>query len=657
MDHMELEREKGITITSAATYCTWKGPDANDYTVNIIDTPGHVDFTIEVERAQRVLDGSVLVCCGVGGVQSQTLTVDRQMRRYEVPRVVFVNKLDRYGADPVHVLGQLRKKLGLTCALTQVPIGEEDKFVGVCDVIEEKAVYFEGSSGQVIRRDAIPADLQERCATVRNELIETLADVDDDFAEIFLGGEVSIDDIHKAIRRATITRTFCAVMMGSAYKNKGVQLLLDAVARYLPGPAEKPNTALDQSKDEEEVNLTCSSSDPLVAMAFKVQDHPQAGTLTYVRIYQGVMRKGAALTNSATRKKITPKRIVRVHSKDLRNVDELGPGEIAAISGVEIESGATLTDGKLPYTLRSMYVPDPVMSLSVKVTSKEDVSKLSKALGRFRREDPTFVVATESETGEMIMSGMGELHLEVFLERMRREYGLQVETGEPKVRFRETISHRVEYEYQHKRQSGGRGQYGKVIGYFELVSTEEGDYPDVIEFKNELSGNDIPPNFVPSIEKGFREHSSKGLLTGHPVMNIRFVLQDGQAHEVDSSDIAFRLAAGGAFETFYHDAGAIVLEPLMQVEVTVPSEFQAAAMQSISGRKGSVNGTAGVGDNVTIYCTVPLKNMFGYSSEIRGCTQGQGEFAMEFDRYAPMGGDDQEQLQRAYQDQTSSKKK
>jgi elongation factor G len=656
MDHMELEREKGITITSAATYCIWKGPSETDYQVNIIDTPGHVDFTIEVERAQRVLDGSVLVCCGVGGVQSQTLTVDRQMRRYGVPRVVFVNKLDRYGADPFFVLEQIKKKLGLDCAAIQIPIGEENNFVGVVDVIEMQANYFEGQGGIERRVGPVPPELVEKSEKVRADLIEMLADLDDEFAETYLGGELTPADLHAAIRRTTLARSFVPMLMGSAYKNKGVQNLLDAVARYLPAPPEKENAALDVENDEAEVVLSSDASAPLVAMAFKIQDHPTAGTLTYVRIYQGTLRKGAGLTNVSNRKKVTPKRIVRVHSSELRNVESLGPGEIAAVSGIDVESGATLTDGRLPYALRSMFVPDPVMSISINVQSKEDISKLSKALTRFKREDPTFSMVQDQETGDMVMAGMGELHLEVYLERMRREYNLDVVTGEPKVKYRETITQRTTYDYQHKRQSGGRGQYGKVIGYFEPISTEEGDYPDRIEFVNELSGNDIPPNYVPSIEKGFREHAQLGLLTGHPVMNIRFVLQDGQAHEVDSSDIAFRLAAGGAYETYYEDAAPLVLEPLMTVEVVVPTEFQAAGMQTISSRKGAVSGTSSYGDQTTINAVVPLKNMFGYSTELRGQTQGQGEFSMEFSHYFPMQQVDQEVLMKEFQEAKLNKK-
>lgn len=656
MDHMELEREKGITITSAATYCNWEAQGSN-YHMNLIDTPGHVDFTIEVERALRVLDGAIMICCGVGGVQSQTVTVDRQMKRYEVPRLVFVNKLDRYGADPFLVLKQIRKKLGLTVQPIQMPIGEEDNFLGVVDVISRKAHYFEGDNGMIRRVDEVPENLKSRMEEVRAELTEALADVDDEFAEIYLeDDDVKEDAIHAAIRRTVLARTLSPMLMGSAYKNKGVQDLLDAVTRYLPSPLDRKNTGMNADDEDEIVEFKPVDNKPFVGYAFKIQDHPLVGQVTYMRVYQGKVSKGDQIVNMLNSKRLSVKKLVRMHSNEVKDVQSAGAGDIVALAGVEVESGVTFTDGKLRVTCSSMFIPDPVMSLSVSA-GRDDQARFQKALRRFQREDPTFRVEVNQDTGETIISGMGELHLDIYCERMRREFNCEtLTTGEPKVNYRETITQKVPYDYVHKRQTGGRGEYGKVIGYFEPIPEEEQMTLENVEFVSRLSGQEIPGGYVPSIEKGFRSTAEQGPLTGHPVINIRCVLEDGQSHDVDSSDKAFQAAAAGAFEQSYEDAGPVVLEPLMAVEVTFPSEFQAATLQTVNGREGSITSTAAVtADSSLVEAVVPLRRMFGYSSELRSVTQGMGEFSMEFLRYEQMPSMSQEQLvneckQRRYEE-------
>eukprot|EP00929_Paragymnodinium_shiwhaense_P119981 TRINITY_DN91892_c0_g1_i1.p1 TRINITY_DN91892_c0_g1~~TRINITY_DN91892_c0_g1_i1.p1 ORF type:complete len:752 (-),score=224.03 TRINITY_DN91892_c0_g1_i1:87-2342(-) len=652
MDHMELEREKGITITSAATYCAW-----GDHHMNLIDTPGHVDFTVEVERALRVLDGAIMICCGVGGVQSQTITVDRQMKRYEVPRIIFVNKLDRYGADPFHILKQVRHKLGLTSQPIQLPIGEEDNFKGICDIIGMKAHYFEGESGLDKRVADIPKEMLPKVEELRGNLLETLADLDDPFAELFLEEKVTEQDIHDAIRRTTLARTFCPMLMGSAYKNKGVQDLLDAVVKYLPSPLDRENTAMMKDNEEETVALVADSQKPFVAYAFKIQEHPIAGQVTYMRIYQGQVKKGDAIVNMQTEKKSSVKRLVRMHSNEIKDVTSAGAGDFIAFAGMEVDSGVTFTDGKTKITCSSMFVPDPVMTVSVSA-SRDDQARFQKALKRFQREDPTFRVEVNQDTNETLLSGMGELHLDIYCERMKREFNVEsLKTGEPKVNYKETITTKIPFDYTHKRQSGGRGQYGKIVGYFEPIpEDDQADFPEGIDFKSVVTGQDLPPNYIPSIEKGFRSICQTGLLTGHPLLHMRVVLEDGLAHEVDSSDQAFQNAAFGAFETFYEEATPVVLEPLMIVEVTFPSEFQAAVLQTLNGREGSISNTRPVSQDTSVVdAIVPLRRMFGYSSELRSVTQGQGEFSMEFQAYEQMPAFKQEELMTEYRQRRKSR--
>ncbi|KAG8391576.1 hypothetical protein BUALT_Bualt01G0201900 [Buddleja alternifolia] len=682
MDSMDLEREKGITIQSAATYCTWKdfqavvvkerveqssNVDAGFFTlyyhsfkkVNIIDTPGHVDFTIEVERALRVLDGAILVLCSVGGVQSQSITVDRQMRRYEVPRLAFINKLDRMGADPWKVLNQARSKLRHHSAAVQMPIGLEEDFKGLVDLVNLKAYYFHGSSGETIVAEDIPANLEALALEKRRELVEAVSEVDDKLAEAFLSDEpISAADLEEAIRRATISRKFVPVFMGSAFKNKGVQPLLDGVLSYLPCPTEVSNYALDQTKDEEKVTLTGSPAGPLVALAFKLEEG-RFGQLTYLRIYEGVIKKGDFIINVNTGKKVKVPRLVRMHSNEMEDIQQAHAGQIVAVFGVDCASGDTFTDGSVKYTMTSMSVPEPVMSLAISADSKDSGGNFSKALNRFQKEDPTFRVGLDPESGQTIISGMGELHLDIYVERMRREYKVNLmmtltwfgvvkvgaTVGKPRVNFRETITQRAEFDYLHKKQSGGQGQYGRVIGYVEPLPPGSGTK---FEFENMLVGQAIPSNFVPAIEKGFKEAANSGSLIGHPVENIRICLTDGAAHAVDSSELAFKLAAIYAFRQCYTAAKPVILEPLMLVELKFPTEFQGPVTGDINKRKGMIVGNDQEADDCVITAHVPLNNMFGYSTALRSMTQGKGEFTMEYLEHSQVSQDVQTQLVNTY---------
>ncbi|CAM6090305.1 unnamed protein product [Calypogeia fissa] len=641
MDSMDLEREKGITIQSAATHCTW-----GDYQINIIDTPGHVDFTIEVERALRVLDGAVLVLCSVGGVQSQSITVDRQMRRYDVPRVAFINKLDRSGADPWKVIDQVRKKLKLNCSAVQFPIGLEAELQGLIDLIHMKAFYFKGVHGEIVQEGDMPAALSEEISEKRRELIEAVSEADDELAEKFLNDEpISGEILMRAIRRSTLALKFVPIYMGSAFKNKGVQLLLDGVVNCLPCPTDVKNHALDQNKKEEKVNLSGSPSGPLVALAFKLEEG-RFGQLTYLRIYDGTIRRGEYIVNSSTGRKVKVPRLVRMHADDMEDVQQAHAGDIVAVFGVECASGDTFTDGSVKYTMTSMNVPEPVMSLAIAPSSKDVGQQFSKALNRFQKEDPTFRVSLDPDSGETIISGMGELHLDIYVERIKREYKVDAIVGKPQVNFRETITQRAEFDYLHKKQSGGQGQYGRVVGYIEPIP--EGS-DKKFEFQNHMIGQAIPSNFIPSIEKGFLEASNSGALIGHPVENLRVVLIDGASHQVDSSDLAFKLAALYAFRECYHNASPVILEPIMLVEMKAPMEFQGPVIGDINRRKGVIVGSEQDGDDAVIIAHVPLNNMFGYSTGLRSMTQGKGEFTMEYYQHAPVPQDVQSNLVKDYQ--------
>jgi elongation factor G len=644
MDSMDLERERGITIQSAATYCGW----ANHH-INIIDTPGHVDFTIEVERALRVLDGAILVLCAVAGVQSQSLTVDRQMRRYGVPRIAFVNKCDRAGANPLRARDQLREKLNLNPVLLQLPIGLEDKFEGIVDLIKMKSFRFEGANGEKIIEGAIPAGMEAETQKAREEMLDSLSMFSDELTEAMLEERVTEEIIAKALRQATIKLQVVPVMMGSAYKNKAVQLLLDAVTRYLPAPPDVENQAVDLDKDEAKLTLATDPEKPLVMLAFKLEDG-RFGQLSYLRVYQGTVAKGKEITNTRTGKRHKVGRLVRMHADDMEDIDSAGAGDIVAMFGVDCNSGDTFTDGTLSVAMTSMHVPDSVIALTVTPKDNKAQVNMSKALKRFTKEDPTFRVSSDPETGETIIHGMGELHLDVYIERMKREYAAEVQTSPPRVAYRETITRRVEFNYTHKKQTGGSGQYGKVAGYFEPC-----DQP--YEFGDEIVGGSVPKEFIPSVDKGFRSMLAKGLVIQAPVTGIRAVLNDGAAHAVDSSDIAFQEAARGAWRETYPKAGPQILEPLMKVAVEGPSEFQGGVVGILMQRRGIIAGTTESEGFCRAEAEVPLAEMFGFSTVLRSATQGKAEFTMEFSRYAPVPGAIAEELIKKHRDELAKKGK
>ncbi|MCG3110945.1 MAG: elongation factor G [Candidatus Manganitrophus sp. SB1] len=649
MDSMELEREKGITIQSAATYCTWK-----DNVINIIDTPGHVDFTIEVERALRVLDAAILVLCGVSGVQSQSITVDRQMRRYKIPRIAFINKLDRSGADPFRVIKQLREKLGHNAHAISMPIGAEQDYQGTIDLTNMKAYYFDGDNGENIREEAIPEALKERAESLRHDLIEAMADFDDAIAEKFLEEKpVSTEELRKAIRKSTIALQFIPVMMGSAFKNKGVQLLLDGIGYYLPDPTEVTNVAHDQDNNEAKVILESRSDKPLVMLAFKLEDG-RYGQLTYTRLYQGKLSKGDVIHNSTNGKKIRVSRLVRMHADEMNDIDSAEAGDIAAMFGVDCASGDTFTDGTVRYTMTSMHVPDAVISLAVWPKDKAGAGNFSKALNRFTREDPTFRVHRDEESAQTIISGMGELHLDIYMERIKREYGCEVQNGQPQVAYRETVSQRADFVYTHKKQTGGSGQFAKIGGYIEPLPA---DAVETFEFVDDIKGGSIPREFIPACEKGFREQVKTGTLIGFPVVGVRVVINDGASHPVDSSEMAFKICAMAAFREAYPQGRPVILEPIMKLGCEAPTEFQGGVMGLINQRRGIITGTQSNDSFVQIEAEVPLSAMFGFSTDLRSGTQGKGEFTMEFLKYAPVPRQISDELIKAYQAKRAEERK
>jgi elongation factor G len=650
MDSMDLEREKGITIASAATQVQWK-----DYTINLIDTPGHVDFTVEVERSLRVLDGAILLLCGVAGVQSQSITVDRQMKRYSVPRLAFVNKLDRQGANPYRVTDALIEKLRLNAVMITIPIGLEDQHRGHVDLVEMCSYINEGDNGENVVRGEIPADLVEQAKKYRQIMIGKLADVDSAIEEKFLmEEEPTLEELRAAIRKGTIGLKIVPVLCGSAFKNKGVQRLIDAVTYYLPSPAEKKEHALDLSKNEEKFELVSDNNMPLVSLAFKLQETP-FGQLTYMRIYQGKMGKGDFIINQTNKKSVKIPRLVRMHSDKMEDIDVAYAGDIVALFGIDCASGDTFCDDRITASMQSMHVPDSVISLAVAPKDKTAANNFSKALQKFRKEDPTFRVHRDEESNETIISGMGELHLEIYIERMKREFNCEVIVGAPQVAYRETISMEAPYDYTHKKQTGGSGQYAKIVGkILPLPPQEDGS---VFKFSNNVVGGRIPKEFIPAVEEGFKEQTVKGPLIGFPIVGVEVSLEDGAYHDVDSSYMAFKIAAMAALREVYPAAKPTVLEPIMKLETVVPDEYQGSAVGQINQRRGTIVGTTAFDGNCVIEAEVPLTEMFGYSTDLRSATKGKGEFSMEFAKYAPVPRNIQEELAKKYQAKRAAEQK
>jgi len=636
MDHMELEKERGITITSAATTVEWAGR-----TINIIDTPGHVDFTIEVERSLRVLDGAVLVLCAVGGVQSQSLTVDRQMKRYGVPRIAFINKCDRSGADPASVVRAIESKLGHVPVPLQLPIGLEGRHEGVIDLVAMKAVYFDGPYGETVRVEAIPAGLREQAERARHAMLDTLSLYSDELMERMVEERpVEEELLHRIIRERTIAREITPVLMGSAFRNKGVQPLMDAIVRYLPSPLDRVAYATDNQNEGAEIALSADPEAPAVAMAFKIVDE-SFGQLTYTRIYQGTLSKGQTYLNTRSGRRQRVSRILRMHANDRQDIDSAAAGDIVALIGVECSSGDTLCAAGHNYALEAMHVAEPVIALSIRPARSTDRDKLARALSRFSREDPTFHIRTDEETGDTLMAGMGELHLDVYVERLRREYRLEIEVGAPQVSYREAPTEAVTFNHRHRKQTGGSGQYAHVIGRLEpLPEAAEQDYL----FENEVTGGRIPTEFIPSCDKGFQSALGKGPVAGYRIVRSRVVLEDGSYHAVDSSDLAFQICARDAFLDAFRRSRPVLLEPYMRVEVEAPAEFQGSIVGDLSSRRGIITGSESRPPLTVITAEVPLARMFGYATDLRSATQGKGSFTMEFCAYRHTPREVQEEI-------------
>ena len=643
MDSMELERERGITIASAATHCEWK-----QHAINIIDTPGHVDFTVEVERSLRVLDGVVLVLCSVAGVQSQSITVDQQMKRYQVPCMAFVNKCDRSGANPFRVAKQLRDKLGHNPVLMQIPIGLEDRLKGVVDLVAMKAYYFEGENGQQVVVKEIPAELLDEAAEQREIMIDAVSAFSDKLTDAILEEqEISEDMIKEAVRKGTIARDMTPVFMGSAYKNTAIQPLLDAVLAYLPSPLDIENVAIDLDKDDETVTLESVFDKPTVALAFKLEDG-QYGQLTYVRVYQGSLKKGDTIINTRDGKKTKVGRLISMHSSEMEDVVEIPAGHIGAMFGIDCASGDTFVSPGINYSLIAMHVMEPVISLSLQPVDNKSQINMSKALNRFTKEDPTFKTFVDKETNETIIQGMGELHLEVYVERMKREYQADVITGKPRVAYRETITRKAEFNYTHKKQTGGSGQFGRVMGYVEPCEEE-------FEFVNKVTGGRIPTQFISSCEKGFHGSMVKGPKMEFPITGVRVVLEDGAYHAVDSSEMAFQAAARGGFKEGYLKAKPVIHEPIMKVVIETPNEFQGSCMGLINQRRGIIQGSQEEGVMSVIESIVPLSEMFGFSTILRSATQGKAQFSMEFSAYKQVPQSVADELVKAKEEEDKKK--
>jgi len=626
MDYMELERERGITITSAATQVTWK-----DKIVNLIDTPGHVDFTIEVERSLRVLDGAIMVLCAVGGVQSQSVTVDQQMKRYRVPRIAFINKMDRTGADPQRVRKDMSEKLCLNIVPIQINMGEGDTFEGVIDLVTMEAITFDGDGGEKVVRKPIPAEYAEAAVKSHDEMLEAISMFNDEMMEMLLEEkDVELDMIRQTIREATINRDIVPMMMGSAFKNKGVQPLMDAVCDYLPSPLDRPAFARDHDNEGTEIPLSSDPDAKLVAMVFKITDE-SFGQLSYVRVYQGKMIKGQQYRNARTNRMQRIGRIVRMHANDREDVADAGPGDIVALVAVDCASGDTFCDNGINYSLESIFVADPVISLSITPASSADQERMAKAFNRFMKEDPTFRVSTDPETGQTIVAGMGELHLDVYIERMRREFKAEVTIGVPSVSYREAPTVEAEFNHKHKKQTGGSGQFAHVVG--RLIPLDK-DAESYYEFEDNIKSGRVPSEYIPAVNKGFQAAMKKGPLAGYEIVGCKMCLDDGSYHSVDSSEMAFRTAAKNALIEVFKKSKPCLLEPIMSVEIEMPAEFQGQVIGDLNSRRGIILSTENRDNYTVVQAEVPLSSMFGYATVIRGMTKGMGTFSMEMSRYS-----------------------
>lgn len=627
MDWMEQERERGITITSATTQCFWK-----DYVINIIDTPGHVDFTIEVERSLKVLDGAVGVFCAVAGVQPQSETVWRQADKYKVPRIAFVNKMDRTGANFYRVLDMMNDRLGAKPVAIQIPIGAEDKFQGVVDLIEMKGYVWnvEGDYGMKYDEIEIPADLKDKAAEFRAKMIETAVEADEELMEKYLdGGEISNDEIRTALRKGTCGLLFNPVLCGTAFKYKGIQKLLDAVVAYLPSPLDIPAiSGVNPDTGAEEVR-NASDDEPFAALAFKIMTDPYMGQLAYFRVYSGVFEAGNYVLNSTKDKKERIGRLLKMHSNKREEIKEIRAGDICATVGLKFTTtGDTLCDEKAPVILEAMEFPEPVISIAIEPKTKADQDKLAAALGKLASEDPSFRVRVDEETGQTVISGMGELHLEIIVDRLKREFKVEANIGNPQVAYRETFRKTVKTEGKYIKQSGGKGNYGHC--WLEMTPLEPGKG---FEFENKIVGGAIPKEFIPAIEKGVTEAMETGVVAGYPVVDFKVTVFDGSFHEVDSNEMAFKIAASMAFKDGMKSASPVLLEPIMKVEVVTPDEYMGDVMGDLSSRRGRIEGMNVQGNAQVINAMVPLKQMFGYSTELRSITQGRATYTMQFDHY------------------------
>jgi elongation factor G len=632
MDWMEQERERGITITSAATTCHW-----GDSLINIIDTPGHVDFTVEVERSMRVLDGAVSVFCAVGGVEPQSETVWRQADKYRVPRVAFINKMDRVGADFFSVVTQMRERLGAKAVPIQIPIGVEDGFVGVVDLVNFKAVVYVDDLGQEFTKADVPPQLAEEAKTARDAMIEALADFDDDIMTLYLEGEdVPLPLIRKAIRKSTISMDIVPVLCGSAFKNKGVQPLLDAVVDFLPSPVDLPPIhGVDPDDPEKEITVTPDEDAPFSALAFKIMVDPFVGRLAFCRIYSGAISNGAAVYNSTTHKKERIGRILRMHANKREEMESATAGMIVAIPGLkQVRSGDTLCSDSSQVVLENLVFPEPVIDLSVEPMSKADQIKLSKGLEALSEEDPTFRVSVNEESGQTIIAGMGELHLEIIVDRLRREFNVEVKVGRPQVAYREAIKSPARAQGKFVRQSGGHGQYGDVVLEIEPLEGNTG-----YEWVDRIIGGVIPKQFVPAAQKGVEEAMNNGILGGYPVIGVRVTIVDGSYHDVDSSEMAFRIAGSMAFKEAMRQAGPVLMEPVMNVEVVVPEEYMGDVIGDLSSRRGKVEGMGVRANARVVKAFVPLSEMFGYATDLRSKTSGRASYTMSFDHYEEVSRD------------------